>query len=515
MTVWDLPTGATLATLPVTGDAHRVLFDASGAVLTEVPALLRWPVAEAPDGAATIGPPQILQPRGTQDGFAITQDGRTIAAAMYNDGGLVFDAQNPQRARWLRPHRDVRYIAISPDGRWVVTGSHGVADGMKLWDAQTGRLVHDFPGVSDEVGLVRSFSPDGRWLAVHWDGWVLFETTTWTPKVRLFRGVSSGLAFAPDSRTAVYDDDAGTLILVEVETGRELARLEDPEQARIDAVAFTPDGSQLVTTLLDRPYLRVWDLRAIRRRLAELRLDWDPPATFDTPDAPGSFPPIPKPFRVDRGQLDSWLRQTAEPPEQIVERMTRAIEANPDDSEAHHQRGHALFQLKRFDEAIADFTAALKARPGRCPPAGLTRPSRKGAGSGSTRLIADGEAATPAPIEPAQGAGAGRGHQAPGPLLQRPGLDPRDRPRLRPRPGPRLRPGPAGRGIDTGPGDLPQHARRRPLPRRPPHRGRARPGAQPRRRQGRGRRLRPVLPGHGPLQARRIRPGPAPTSTAP
>ena len=28
---------------------------------------------------ATIGPPQILQPRGTQDGFAITPDGRTIA----------------------------------------------------------------------------------------------------------------------------------------------------------------------------------------------------------------------------------------------------------------------------------------------------------------------------------------------------------------------------------------------------------------------------------------------------
>ena len=124
VTVWDLPTGATLATLPVTGDAHRVLFDASGAVLTDLPALLRWPVTEAPDGATTIGPPQMLQPRGTQDGFAITPDGRTIAAAMYDDGGLVFDAQNPQHARWLRPHRDVRYIAISPDGRWVVTGSH-------------------------------------------------------------------------------------------------------------------------------------------------------------------------------------------------------------------------------------------------------------------------------------------------------------------------------------------------------------------------------------------------------
>jgi tetratricopeptide (TPR) repeat protein len=152
-------------------------------------------------------------------------------------------------------------------------------------------------------------------------------------------------------------------ILTQVETGRELARLEDPEQARMGWVAFTPDGSQLVTTLLDRPYLRVWDLRAIRHRLAKLRLDWNPPASFDTSEAPRSFPPFPKPFRVDRGQLDTWLKQGAEPPDRIMERATRAIETNPDDSDAHHQRGHALHRLKRFGEAIADFTGALKASP--------------------------------------------------------------------------------------------------------------------------------------------------------
>ena len=390
-TVWDLLTGATLATLPV-DLSHRILFDPSGAVLTELPVMLRWAVTEAADGATTIGPPQVLHPRGTQDGFAISQDGGTIAAAMYNDGGLVFDAQNPQHARWLRPHRDVRYIAVSPDGRWVVTGSHGVADGMKLWDAQTGRLVHDFPSVSDEVGQVWSFSPDGRWLAVGWDGWVLFETTTWTPKVRLVRGVSSGPAFAPDSRTAVYSDGAGTLILVEVETGGELARLEDPEQVRIDAAVFTPDGSHLVITLMGRPYLRVWDLRAIRRRLVELRLDWDPPATSDAPDEPGTFPPIPKPFRVDRGQLDSRLLEATETPEQIVYWKSRAIEADPNDSEALHQRGHALFQLKRFDEAIADFTAALKARPDDVHLL-ASRAVAEGGRGRLDALIADGEAA--------------------------------------------------------------------------------------------------------------------------
>jgi hypothetical protein len=102
------------------------------------------------------------------------------------------------------------------------------------------------------------------------------------------------------------------MVLADVETGRELARLEDPEQAQIDTTAFTPDGSQLVTTLVGRPYLCVWDLRAIRRRLTDLQLDWEAPPIDDAPAATAPFPPILRPFRVDPGQLDSWLKKEAD-----------------------------------------------------------------------------------------------------------------------------------------------------------------------------------------------------------
>jgi tetratricopeptide (TPR) repeat protein len=46
-----------------------------------------------------------------------------------------------------------------------------------------------------------------------------------------------------------------------------------------------------------------------------------------------------------------------------VERTTHAIETNPNDARAHHERAHALARLKRYEEAVADFTAALKASP--------------------------------------------------------------------------------------------------------------------------------------------------------
>jgi WD40 repeat protein/tetratricopeptide (TPR) repeat protein len=362
VTVWDLNTGSTLATLPASGNAHTILFDREGAVLTGHPALLRWPITEVPDEATTIGPPEVLHPRGTMDGFAITPNGRTIAAAMYNDGGLVFDARKPEHARWLPRHPDVRYIAISPDSRWCVTGSQHPLEGMKLWDAQTARVIHDFPGIPKEV-VVRSFSPDGRWLAVRWDGWVLFDTTTWTLRARLTRGIVGCLTFAPDSRSVLCGDNASTLILVEVETGRELARFEDPEQASIDSAAFTPDGSHLVITLMDRPYLRAWDLRPIRRRLAGLGLDWNAPALHQNPHAPRSFASQPEPSGGDRRPPGPWIVVTAGPPERIVEWATNVIQTKPGEVYAHRRRGLAYCQLKRFDEATADFSAALEAQP--------------------------------------------------------------------------------------------------------------------------------------------------------
>src|SRR5262249_13077044 len=65
---------------------------------------------------------------------------------------------------------------------------------------------------------------------------------------------------------------------------------------------------------------------------------------------------------------------------------------NPADANTHHQRGHALARLGRREDAVADFTAALKANP---KDAHLLT-SRGQAESAIGRLeeaIADGEAA--------------------------------------------------------------------------------------------------------------------------
>jgi tetratricopeptide (TPR) repeat protein len=148
---------------------------------------------------------------------------------------------------------------------------------------------------------------------------------------------------------------------------------------------FTPDRSRLVATLMDRPYLRVWDLRAIRRRLAELWLDWDPSATFDTADTPGSFPPIPTPFRVDRGQLDSWLNPAAQAnahqlnnlawrlvtgppalrdPQRALELARKAIALSPGTAIYLNTLGVAQYRAGQLTEAVATLEKSLAAGKG-------------------------------------------------------------------------------------------------------------------------------------------------------
>jgi hypothetical protein len=61
-------------------------------------------------------------------------------------------------------------------------------------------------------------------------------------------------------------------------TGREYVRLEVPVQVRFIPIGFTADGSRLMALGIESQALHVWDLRLIRRQLAEIGLDWEAPA---------------------------------------------------------------------------------------------------------------------------------------------------------------------------------------------------------------------------------------------
>src|SRR5262249_9251843 len=142
---------------------------------------------------------------------------------------------------WLAPQSDVRFADVSPDGRWIATGSHIAEEvPIKIWDARTGKHIADLPAYTG--GIVR-FSPDGRWLATMGLQFRLWKTSDWSEGTRI-----SGIygTFTRDGALVAVGDGFGIVRLVDPESGREPARLEAPEQTHMYPEGFTADGAQLV-----------------------------------------------------------------------------------------------------------------------------------------------------------------------------------------------------------------------------------------------------------------------------
>jgi serine/threonine protein kinase/WD40 repeat protein len=268
---WDLPTGGQLTSLPM-GNYQCALFEPSGALLTAgKDGLQRWPLRRDSPEPLDIGPPQRLPLPTAVGQIATSRDGLTIASAEYW-GALVWRQDRPGPPIKLSPHEDTRAIAVSPDGRWVATGSY-FATKVKIWDANTGAFVHELPV---EAGSNVSFSPDGRWLATDGGGCRLWSVDSWQlgPQV----GVGGHPTFSPDGKILAVETFSGGVRLVNPDTGREYARLEDPDQERARTKAFSPDATRLAMTSYDSLSLHIWDLRAIRTELVRMGLDWDLPS---------------------------------------------------------------------------------------------------------------------------------------------------------------------------------------------------------------------------------------------
>ena len=255
----------------------------------------------------------------------------------------------------MRPLDDVRSVAVSPDGEYLATGSHGKT-GAQVW------RTRDDAGVAhlEIEGLVHvAFSPDGRWLLTRNPPCRLWEVGTWR-KARQIGG--RGLGFSPDGHLLAVQDANRVIRLVENQTGRTLARLESPDGCGVWAAAFSPDGSRLVVSTRDGPAVHIWDLRAIRAHLAAMGLDWDAPAYSGDDPANPSAPPLP-PLQVDYGPLAGHVEHFTDSPEALFEKYTARLKDDPTDAHAYHHRGHALVKLKRTREAIDDFTQAIHLRP--------------------------------------------------------------------------------------------------------------------------------------------------------
>ena len=297
----DSHSGFELAVIP-DRDPMQIQFDDSGALLTcSVNGFHRWPMQWKSQG-------RIVHVKSPESRFndvrvdahcSASRDGTVVAMAIPgSDAGAIVMHQSKAGGEVRRvvagPQADVRRCAVSPNGKWVATGSHSPAPirltDARVWDAVTGKLVKTLP-VGTNVHVW--FSPQGNWLAtasISDAECRLWRTGSWEAGPRFPNAIS--VAFSPDERMLALGGTPGQIQLCETESGREIAVLPAAVGARVRAWCFSPDGTRLYAEVEGDTKFHVWDLRRIRDGLRELGLDqgWPKfPARQLDDDAP---PPI-------------------------------------------------------------------------------------------------------------------------------------------------------------------------------------------------------------------------------
>lgn len=195
---------------------------------------------------------------------AISRDGRRIAGGCDDGSARVFDAATGREMRRFPGHSaEVRAVALSPDGRFLLSGGVDV----HVWDTETGNEIMRW---GKEVSglwsaMPGAFSPDGRRMVIGISGGVeIWSTSPWKQQRRIaVLAPNDYFRFAvwsPDGRRILTGHSDGVAQVWDADSGAELLRLSSPAAA-VRHVRFSSDG-KLLLAASDDATIRLWDLAA-------------------------------------------------------------------------------------------------------------------------------------------------------------------------------------------------------------------------------------------------------------
>jgi WD40 repeat protein len=224
--------------------------------------------------------------------LVFSPDGRTIAIHRYDDLWVEEAATGKYKCQVPLPPRRAHYsmtpqLAFTPDGQFVVTARND--EGLvRVYSLEKGREVRGFeyePAVGGKSGApvpALAVLPGGKRLFVHSHenldrgGLVLLDLETGEELAR--HRFSKGTAWvdysvlAPDGKHVFYTTHGTGLHRIELESGKEVRRYEAGGEY-VYSPACSADGKSLAAAILDNKdakdtWIQVWDVatgKTVRR----------------------------------------------------------------------------------------------------------------------------------------------------------------------------------------------------------------------------------------------------------
>ncbi|MCA9052186.1 MAG: HEAT repeat domain-containing protein [Planctomycetaceae bacterium] len=215
--------------------------------------------------------------------------GTVVAAGLLLTGGIYFWTQSlggPITFLDAPPRGAVAALDASSDGRWLAAGR--TLSMIEVWNVEEGRVTD------------RALKTPSRWLACSSDARHLLAAdpsavvqikitdsgkVDSTTALRGHKQAITHFTASDDGRYAVTVDDGGTLMRWEIATGKSTTMPLElrPKDKHLRAVALSPDGRQFAAAT-ESGSLTVWDM-ANGERIAEIAPIRDPVSAIAfTPD---------------------------------------------------------------------------------------------------------------------------------------------------------------------------------------------------------------------------------------
>jgi signal transduction histidine kinase len=226
------------------------------------------------DGRPDIDDGRRLLPResGTNERAALSPDG-TRFAAVGEAGAFIGDLAGREPPSPLQGGVSNCYVAYSPDGQWIYTGTHNGTK-VNIHSAATDLLITN---LAAGTGAAVFLTHREELLTMGPSEFTFWQLGTW----QRLRGLPIQDATTCDDVAGFWTDGSfmlvngrdGMLRLWDSQANREIACLRISDGSAAWNSVFDPSGQFMVGTG-SNPFFHMWDFPGLRRELAHLGLDW-------------------------------------------------------------------------------------------------------------------------------------------------------------------------------------------------------------------------------------------------